>query len=266
MGLESTLFLSLPVSVCLSICICLFVCLCLGHCHHQMISFQKVLEHHIVEISWAVTNAGRTNNRTREWTLGDWVSQYEIHPRKSFLMQELRCTWRVAPLGVRGAGQSEPRGEKTAFVILTISPSQLLVFTFSPSSAFHQISALLLALFTPLWVCLQLFSIDRWFRPVQHRLVLGVCKHKLQVSLMPAANNWMFTASIFKEHQQVWIHSNFKRSLWKNIDLILVPDFHCWRKKHFSKNLTNGKFFNFPMTALWAALTLIHYKGRVQKA
>ena len=176
MGLESTLFLSLPVSVCLSICICLFVCLCLGHCHHQMISFEKVLEHHIVEISWDVTNAGRKNNLAREWTLGDWVSQYEIHPRKSFLMQELRCTWRVAPLGVRGASQSEPRGEKTAFVILTISPSQLLVFTFSPSSAFHQISALLLALFTPLWVCLQLFSIVRFNIASFSRFVNTSCR------------------------------------------------------------------------------------------
>ena len=48
------LYLSLSVYVCLCLCICLFVSLRLGHCHHQMISVQKMyglygLEHHIVE-------------------------------------------------------------------------------------------------------------------------------------------------------------------------------------------------------------------------
>ena len=45
--------------ICLSFvsdCLCLFVSLFLGHCHRQMISFQKIyglhgLEHHIVEMN-----------------------------------------------------------------------------------------------------------------------------------------------------------------------------------------------------------------------
>ena len=54
MGIGRTLYLSLSVSVCL--CICLFVSLRLGHCHHQIVSFQKIygmycLEHHTVEIN-----------------------------------------------------------------------------------------------------------------------------------------------------------------------------------------------------------------------
>ena len=49
-----SLYLSLSVSVCLS------VSLHLGHCHHQMISFQKIyglygLEHHNMEINRDVT-------------------------------------------------------------------------------------------------------------------------------------------------------------------------------------------------------------------
>ena len=48
------------VSDCLCLCICLFVSLCLGHCHRQMISFQKIyglygLQHHTVEINGDVT-------------------------------------------------------------------------------------------------------------------------------------------------------------------------------------------------------------------
>ena len=67
MGLGSTLFLSLSVSLCL--CLCLFVSLRLSHYHHQMMIFQKIyglygLEHHIVEISGDVTDAGRTDGRT----------------------------------------------------------------------------------------------------------------------------------------------------------------------------------------------------------
>ena len=42
------------------VCIFLFVSICLSHCHHQMISFQKIygfygLEHHTVEINGDVT-------------------------------------------------------------------------------------------------------------------------------------------------------------------------------------------------------------------
>ena len=35
-------FVFVCVCVCLCLCICLFVSLRLGHCHHQMISFQKI--------------------------------------------------------------------------------------------------------------------------------------------------------------------------------------------------------------------------------
>ena len=64
------MYLCLSVSACLCLCICLFVSLRLVHCHHQMISFQKIyglygLEHHIVEINGDVTDAGRTDERRR---------------------------------------------------------------------------------------------------------------------------------------------------------------------------------------------------------
>ena len=50
------MYLSLSVYVCL----CLFVSIRLGHCHHQMISFQKIyglygLKHHSMEINGDVT-------------------------------------------------------------------------------------------------------------------------------------------------------------------------------------------------------------------
>ena len=50
------MYLSLSVYVCL----CLFVSIRLGHCHHQMISFQKIyglygLKHHTMEINGDVT-------------------------------------------------------------------------------------------------------------------------------------------------------------------------------------------------------------------
>ena len=37
------------------LCLCFFVCICLGHCHHQMIGFQKIYgfngqEQHIMDI------------------------------------------------------------------------------------------------------------------------------------------------------------------------------------------------------------------------
>ena len=46
--------------ICLCLCICLFVNLRLGHCHYQMISFQKIygfcgLKHHMIEINGDVT-------------------------------------------------------------------------------------------------------------------------------------------------------------------------------------------------------------------
>ena len=42
------------------VCLCLFVSIRLGHCHHQMISFQKIyglygLKHHSMEINGDVT-------------------------------------------------------------------------------------------------------------------------------------------------------------------------------------------------------------------
>ena len=51
-----------------------------------------------------------------------------------------------------------------------------------------------------------------FFSALQSDLVLrtSVCKHKLQVPLICAANNWMFTTSIFGEYQQVLIRSDFK--------------------------------------------------------
>ena len=98
LGLGSTLYLSLSVSMCLCLCICLFVSISLGHCHHQIVSFQKIyglygLEHHTVHCSgdkWL--NVGRrrrchhgykqTNNRTESENratqlidTGRWVSQ-----------------------------------------------------------------------------------------------------------------------------------------------------------------------------------------------
>ena len=50
------MYLSLSVYVCL----CLFVSIRLGHCHHQMISFQKIyglygLKNHTMEINGDVT-------------------------------------------------------------------------------------------------------------------------------------------------------------------------------------------------------------------
>ena len=44
------------LKLCLCLCICLFVSIRLGHCHHQMISFQKIyglygLERHTVDIN-----------------------------------------------------------------------------------------------------------------------------------------------------------------------------------------------------------------------
>ena len=57
----------------LSVSVCLSVSLHLGHCHHQMISCQKIyglygLEHHTVEINGDVTmrTDGRTNKQTSE--------------------------------------------------------------------------------------------------------------------------------------------------------------------------------------------------------
>ena len=61
------MYLSLSVYVCL----CLFVSIRLGHCHHQMISFQKIyglygLKHHTMEINGDVTmetNEQQSENR-----------------------------------------------------------------------------------------------------------------------------------------------------------------------------------------------------------
>ena len=57
------MYLSLSVYVCL----CLSVSIRLGHCHHQMISFQKIyglygLKHHTIEINADVTM--ETNKQT----------------------------------------------------------------------------------------------------------------------------------------------------------------------------------------------------------
>ena len=61
------MYLSLSVYVCL----CLFVSIRLGHCHHQMISFQKIyglygLKHHSMEINGDVTM--ETNEQTNKQT------------------------------------------------------------------------------------------------------------------------------------------------------------------------------------------------------
>ena len=57
-------------SLYLSVCLCLFVSLRLDHCHHQMISFQKIYglygpEYHIVETNGDVTMwEKQTNNNS----------------------------------------------------------------------------------------------------------------------------------------------------------------------------------------------------------
>ena len=61
------MYLSLSVYVCL----CLFVSIRLSHCHHQMISFQKInglygLKHHTMEINGDVTM--ETNEQTNKQT------------------------------------------------------------------------------------------------------------------------------------------------------------------------------------------------------
>ena len=65
----STFYLSFSVYVCFCLCICLFVSIRLGHCHHQMISFQKIyglygLKHHSMEINGDVTM--ETNEQTNK--------------------------------------------------------------------------------------------------------------------------------------------------------------------------------------------------------
>ena len=47
---------ALCICICLCMCVFVFVSLRLGHCHHQIVSFQKIyglygLEHHTVEIN-----------------------------------------------------------------------------------------------------------------------------------------------------------------------------------------------------------------------
>ena len=61
-------FGSLYLSLSVSVSVCLFVSLRLDHCHHQMISFQKIYglygpKHHTMEINGDVTM--ETNNEKK---------------------------------------------------------------------------------------------------------------------------------------------------------------------------------------------------------
>ena len=62
--------LTFAMSLSLNVCLCLFVSIRLGHCHHQVISFQKIyglygLKHHTMEINGDVTME-RTNDKQTE--------------------------------------------------------------------------------------------------------------------------------------------------------------------------------------------------------
>ena len=79
LGLGSTWYLSLSVSV----CFCIFVSLCLGHCHHQMIGFQKIYdlygpEHHTVEINGDVTTRYEQLNKDRATQVMDTECRLRI--------------------------------------------------------------------------------------------------------------------------------------------------------------------------------------------
>ena len=63
--------------ICLCLCLCVFFCICLygslrlGHCHHQMVGFQKIyglygLVYHTVQcIKMEMSTCGTSNNEQR---------------------------------------------------------------------------------------------------------------------------------------------------------------------------------------------------------